>query len=206
VDPTIAAALIAGGISVASFAFNSWTTSRTLHAAREASLRDRQASVYQQILAFTAHRAQTRHQITRILRYDAETEARMQGILDSYSPPNLFELEGNVQAFCPDSVVAAFDAARRADADVWHAKSAHAEALELNRADPDAPDPHGAVALAGQYRARIGDAERADSALLEIVRDRMLGTRPPDGKRPRSLLGGIQRDVEAFVRKRRSLR
>src|ERR1700739_3804665 len=49
-NPTVASALIAGGISVASFAFNAWTTSRTLHAARAASLRDRQASVYQQIL------------------------------------------------------------------------------------------------------------------------------------------------------------
>lgn len=182
-NPTIDAALIAGGISVVSFAFNSWTTSKTLHAARAADLRDRQASVYQQILAYSAHQTEVRRNLTRTVRYDAKTEQRLQGLLDDYSAPNWFELEGNVLAFCPDSVVDAFIGAKTADDAVWSARAAHAEAVEMNRADPANADPNGAVLLQARFKERVKDAERADSQLIEIVRDRMLGTRPPDGSR-----------------------
>jgi len=180
VNPVIAAAVIAGGISVVSFAFNAWTTSRTLHAARAASLRDRQAAVYQQVLAFTAHQTETRRNTTKTIRYDSKTEARLQSLLDEYSPPNWFDLEGHVLAFCPDSVVEAFIAAKAADDSVWAARLAHADAVELNQADPTAADPNDAVALQAKFRARIKEAEIADSKLIGIVRDKMLGTRPPE--------------------------
>jgi hypothetical protein len=200
VNPIITAALIAGAISVASFGFNAWTTSRTLQAARVASLRDRQAGVYQQVLAYTAHKNEIRRNISRTVRYDPETEARLQGLLDEYSPPNWFELEGQVLAFCPDAVIQAFRAAKEADDAVWAARAAHAEAVELNRADPTAADPNGAVALQVQFRAHIQEAEKADSELIEIVRDKMLGTRPPDGNH--SLIG----KVKFSARSRTSLR
>jgi hypothetical protein len=85
-----------------------------LLAARAASLRDRQASVYQLVLVFTAHQTETRRNMTRTIRYDPKTEARLQGLLDEYSVPNWFDLEGSVLAFCPDSVVQSFIAAKAA--------------------------------------------------------------------------------------------
>lgn len=188
-NPVITAAFIAGGISVVSFAFNAWTTSRTLHSARAASLRDRQAAVYQQVLAFTSHQTETRRKITRKIRYDDKTEARLQGMLDAYKPPDWFELQSQVLAFCPDSVVEAFITAKAADDAVWAARLAHAEAVELNQADPTAADPNRVVALQAKFRARIKEGEMADSKLIGIVRDKMLGTRPsePGG----SLIGKV---------------
>jgi hypothetical protein len=200
VNPIIAAALIAGGISVVSFGFNAWTTSRTLHAARAASLRDRQAAVYQRVLAFASHQTETRRNITRTVRYDEKTEARLQGILDAYAPPDWFELESQVLAFCPDSAVEAFIALKAADDAVWAARLAHAEAVKLNQADPTGADLDGAVALQATFRARINEAEMADSRLIGIVRDKMLGTRPPE--RGHSLIG----EVIFVVRSRASLR
>lgn len=199
-NPTIAAGLIAAGISVVSFAFSAWTTSRTLQASRAASLRDRQAGVYQQVLAFMSHQTETRRHLTRTIRYDAKTEARLQGQLDAYSPPDWFELQSSVLAFCPDSVVHAFIASKAADDGVWSARAVHAEAIELNRADPLASDPHNAVALQAEFRDRIRAAEQTDSELIEIVRDKMLGTRPLDANH--SLLGMLIFEV----RSRQSLR
>jgi hypothetical protein len=200
-NPTIAAALIAGGISVASFAFNSWTTARTLHAARAASLRDRQAAVYQQVLAFMSHNTEVRRNVTRTIRYDDATEARRSDLLASYTPPNWFELQSSVLAFCPDSVVHAFIAAKEADDEVSSARAAHAQAIDLNQAYPPGSDPNGAAALQAQYLQRLKDAERADSELIEMVRDKMLGTRPPEGIR-HSLIGMFSYEAQ----KRRSLR
>jgi len=200
VNPVIAAALIAGGISVVSFAFNAWTTSRTLHAARAASLRDRQAAVYQQVLAFTSHQTETRRNTTRAVRYDEKTEARLQDILDAYTPPDWFELQSQVLAFCPDSVVEAFIAAKAADDAVWAARLAHAEAVELNQADPTAAHPNRAAALGVEFRARVKEGVMADSELIGIVRDKMLGTRPPE--LGHSLIG----KVIFTVRSRTSLR
>jgi hypothetical protein len=189
VNPTIAAGLIAAGISVVSFAFNAWTTSRTLHAARAASLRDRQAMVFQQVLAYVMHRTETRRKKTRRMRFEPEAEARLQALLDSYTPPNWFELEGNVLAFCPDSVVDAFIAARKANDAVSRAEAARAEAVELNRANPPGADPNLVAAHSSALRERIAEAERADAELIGIIRDKLLGARPIGGNH--SLIGKV---------------
>lgn len=189
VNSAIAAALIAAGISVASFGFNAWTTSRTLRAARASSLRDRQAGVYHEVLAFAAHRNETRRHVTRSVRYDEKTEARLKEIVDGYTAPNWFELEASVLAFCPDSVMDAFMAAQAADDAVWSARYAHTEAVELNQADPSTVDPNRVVVLQKQFRARIEEAEKADANLIGLVRDKMLGAPPlePGG----SLIGKV---------------
>jgi hypothetical protein len=200
VNPTIAAGLIAAGISVVSFGFNAWTTSRTLHSARAANLRDRQAGVYQQVLAFASHQREARHKTTRAFRYTPDVEAGIQAHLDAYKPPDWFELQASVLAFCPDSVVDAFIAAKEADDAVWVAVYAHKEAVELNSADPTMSDPNIAVALGAEVRERNDKAERADARLINLVRDRMLGTRPSDSNR--RLIGMAIYEV----RSRRSLR
>ena len=62
-------------------------------------------------------------------------------VLDSYSLPNWLELQASVLAFCPDSVMDAFTAAKTADDMACTAKAAHAEAVELDKADPTTADP-----------------------------------------------------------------
>jgi hypothetical protein len=169
VDPIIAAALIAaastGIVAIVGF----WTSLRLAHST---AVRDRQAAVYQQILAFSAHQTESRRNITKTVRYDEKTEARLQGILDAYTPPDWFDLQASVLAFCPDSVVTAFTAAKAADDEVWSARYAHAEAVELNKADPGLADPNRAVALQKEFRSRIEEAEKVDSRLIQIARDR----------------------------------
>ena len=191
---------MAAAISIVSFGFNAWTTSRTLRAARAASLRDRQASVYQQVLAFASHQTETRRNKSRPIRYVPRVEAGLQTLLDSYTPPNWFELQANVLAFCPDSVVDAFIAAKAADDEVWAAKEAHIEAVSLNQADPMTSDPNGPLALQSEFQKRVDEAKRTDSELIAIVRDKMLGTRLPDANR--SLIGKLTFEV----RSRQSLR
>jgi hypothetical protein len=177
VSPIIAASLIAacstGVVAIVGF----WTTLRVAHST---ALRDRQAAVYQQVLALAAHRTETRRNLTRTIRYDADTEARIKGTLDSYAPPNWFELESSVLAFCPDSVVDAFIAAHDADEAVWSARHARAEAVELNKTYPEAADPNRVAALGEEFRTNIKEAEKADAALIATVRDKMLGARPPE--------------------------
>jgi hypothetical protein len=187
VNPTIAAGLIAAGISVVSFGFNAWTTSKTLWAARAANLRDRQATVYQQVLAYTAHQTESRRKRTRKVRYEPQVEARLQDLLDGYTAPNWFDLQGNVLAFCPDSVVRAFIAAKEADDAVWFAEAARSEAVILNQAHPSQADPNGVVALQAEFQERIAKAERADAELIDIIRSKMLGSHPADGNH--SLIG-----------------
>lgn len=199
VNSTIAAALIAGGISVASFAFNAWTTSRTLRAARVANLRDRQAGVYQQVLAYASHQRESRRNKTRTVRYEAHVEAQLQALLDTYTVPNWFELQANVLAYCPDSVVAAFMAAKEADDAIWAAFSAHKEAVQLNRANPPMADPLRVGVLVADLRLRTEEAELADARLIDVVRDKMLGARPAAN---RSLVGELTYDM----RVRRSMR
>jgi len=127
-----------------------------------------------------SHQNQTRRNLTRTTRYDPGTENRLQDRLDAYSPPDWFELQSHVLAFCPDSVVHAFTAAKEADDAVWSARAAHAEAVELNQSVPLTADPQRVVALQAEFRVRISEAESVDSELIEIVRDKMLGTRPLD--------------------------
>lgn len=196
-NPVIGAALATGGVAVVGFVTNAWTT---LRAARAASLRDRQAAVYQQVLAFAAHQTETRRHLTQKIRYDPETEARLKGILDSFTPPNWFELEASALTFCPDPIVDAFISAKTADDAVWSARAAHAEAMELNKADPAAADPNRVATLQAEFRAKIEEAEQADAKLINIVRDKMLGTRPLDSNH--SLIG----KVVYTVRSRTSLR
>lgn len=199
-NPTIAAGLIAAAISIVSFGFNAWTTSRTLQAARAASLRDRQAGVYQQILAFMSHQTETRRTKTRPVRYVPLAEAGCQALIDSYTPPNWFELQASVLAFCPDSVVDAFLAAKVADEEVWVAKGAHIEAVSLNQSDPMTADPDGVAALQSEFLKRVDEAERADAGVIAIVRDKMLGVRPSDTNG--SLIGKVIFEVKS----RQSLR
>jgi hypothetical protein len=101
-----------------------------------------------------------------------------------------------VLAFCPDSVVDAFMAAEKADALFW-AQAAPwqsppgGESREWPNIDP---------AVTEALRAPGEHADRADSRLIEIVRDKMLGTRLPEGNH--SLIG----KVIFIVRSRASLR
>ena len=118
------------------------------------------------------HPTETRRNKTTPVRYVQHVEAGLKALLDSYKPPNWFELQANVLAFCPDSVVEAFIAAKAADDEVWMAKATHAEAVGLNRADPMTSDPNGTVTLQAEFRKRVDEAERADSELIGIVRAR----------------------------------
>jgi hypothetical protein len=201
VNSTLAAAVIAalaaGGVAVVGFVTNAWTTSRTLQAARAANLRDRQAVVYQQVLVFVTHRNEARR------NYSAPAigaEARTRKYLRSYKPPDWLEMQASVLAFCPDSVVDAFEVALKADNAVWDARASLAEAVKLSEADPSEAHSNIVVAFNARFRALIEEAANADGQLIDIVRDKMLGTRPPEGNQ--SLIG----KVVLAARSRRSLR
>jgi hypothetical protein len=101
VNSVVAAAAITaastGGVAVVGMVTTAWTT---LRAARSASARDRQASVYQQILAFASHQTETRRNTTRTIRYDKKTEARLQARLDAFTPPDWFEMQSQALDFC----------------------------------------------------------------------------------------------------------
>lgn len=135
--------------------------------------RDRSARLY------VGHRRQVRYHENRTVRLDPATEARIQADLDSYTPPNWHEMVSKVLAFCPDSVVTAFNAASSAAREEVSAKGAHAEAVEMNQLDPANADPAQVKELREQLKSAIEKANQLDEELIDHVRDQTLGTGHP---------------------------
>ena len=108
------AALSAGGVAVVGFITNLRTTTRTLDAAHDQRLWEKQAEVYEEILAFCAYRQTSRQRIIS-LGESPDTQAGLQRVLGSYEPPSWFQMQARVIAFGSAEVERAFRNARDAD-------------------------------------------------------------------------------------------
>lgn len=133
-DPTIAAALITGGVgalgivgtvvtSVVGSQSTREATERTVEAgtaantatlisAREDRLWEKRAAAYQETLTRLLHRQAERHFDLRKYRVDAETERKLKEFYENYELPAMFETQGRLVAYASDTVMAAFNASR----------------------------------------------------------------------------------------------
>lgn len=157
------AALSAGGVAIVGFITNLRTTTRTLDAARDQRLWEKQAEVYEEILAFCAYRQASRQRIIS-LGDSPDTQAGLQRLLGSYEPPSWFQMQARVIAFGSVEVEQAFRNARVADEACAAAQLAAFRATEAADITAD---------QAGKILELATAAEAADNWLATIARDQL---------------------------------
>lgn len=167
------AALSAGGVAVVGFITNLRTTTRTLDAARDQRLWEKQAEVYEEILAFCAYRQASRQRHISV-GDSPDTRAGLQKLLGSYEPPSWFQMQARVIAFGSAEVEQAFRNARNADeacalAQLVAVRTGQAGDLDLT-ADQ-----------AGEILELATLAEAADNWLATVTHDQLTGK--PNGRR-----------------------
>lgn len=155
------AALAAGGVAVVGFITNLRTTTRTLDAARDQRLWEKQAEVYEEILAFCAYRQTSRQRIIS-LGDSPDTQAGLQRLLGSYEPPSWFQMQARVIAFGSAEVEQAFRNARDADEACAVAQLAAFRAAQAGDLTDD---------RAGKILELAIAAEAADNWLATIAHD-----------------------------------
>ena len=168
VDSQTSAALIAAlsarGVAVVGFVTNMHTTTRTLDAARDQRLWERQAEVYEEILAFCAYRQASRQRITS-LGDSPDIQAALQRLLGSYEPPSWFQMQARVIAFGSAEVEQAFRNARVADEACAEAQLAAVRAAQAR----DLMDDE-----AGRILELATAADAADNWLATIAHDQLI--------------------------------
>ena len=169
VEAALIAAVSAGGVATISFVINLQTTTRTLEAARDQRLWDKQAEIYAEVLAFVAHRKDARDRSLKIGQYTPAQHSTIQRILDSYEPPSWYELQGRVLAFASDDVFTAFEKARNKDESASQALLLAVEAGKLARADGAHGDPAFVYDRAEKVVKLCHEAEQAENLLVNLV-------------------------------------
>jgi hypothetical protein len=181
-DSVIDAAFIAAGSTVVVAAvgyITNWrTTTKTLSAARSDHIWDRQAMVYEEILADTVARRVRRDNAIRTIKFDPATEAEIRARITPSENIEWYAFEGRVLAVTSAEVHAAFEDARDAHLEVLAAIGAKQDAADENRrhmeVSPGVPPPVDIGALSKRIRELQDAANAADDRLTELIRQDLL--------------------------------
>lgn len=176
-DSAIVSALIAAGsttvVAVAGFITTAKTTAKTLQSnramAQDQRLWEKKSSLYETILAETAHRQVTRADRLRQVRWDDETEKNLQEAL-AWEQPNYFAYEAKIRAYASDEVIEAFNVAFQADQHVWELVGQHQAAIEAAKSNPLGPEADRLTTYAPKIRERQAAADKATELLVLAVR------------------------------------
>lgn len=195
-DPTIAAALITGGVGALGIAgtvvgsrntrkateqgmaASTASTMATLAAAREDRLWEKRASVYEEAIAALLHRQRKRQHDTRRYRLDEEAEKKLREFFDGYEPPGWFQVQVRAVAYASDRVLGAFDEAELAHRKVWGCYRRWVELAEDNQlaveaGNPSAVDGGAAITARKAIDPALDEAEEKDQALVDLIRDEL---------------------------------
>lgn len=134
-----------------------------LDAARDQRLWEKQAEVYEEILAFSAYRQASRQRIIS-LGGSPDTQAGLQRLLGSYEQPSWFQMQARVIAFGSVEVEQAFRNVRIADEACAAAQLAAFRAGEAANITAD---------HTGEILELATAAEAADNWLATIVHDQL---------------------------------
>jgi hypothetical protein len=198
VNPTIAAALISGGVgafgilgAVITSAVGSRNTRKamertvetgaaanraTLITAREDRLHAARAAAYEAMLAKLLHRRQHRQFELRKVRFDRDVEHELARFFERYELPGMFETEGRLAAYASEAVMSAYRAASVADAQVTFeyglpgGLGQSAERGQLSGRLEGVLDADTLLDAPRTLDAALHAADAADSALIEVIR------------------------------------
>lgn len=219
VDPTIAAALITGGVgalgivgtvvtSVVGSQSTREATERTVEAgtaantatlisAREDRLWEKRAAAYQETLTRLLHRQAERHFDLRKYRVDAETERKLKEFYENYELPAMFETQGRLVAYASDTVMAAFNASRGAHAKVQVQYGHRAALRESARLAQESgrlegvPDGDTMLDAQRQLDIALEAADAADQTLIDVIRVELRSK--PEAVMPSPTLPAVRR-------------
>jgi len=181
-SPVIEAAWIGAAAVIASITTGTisgrWATLRTLEAARQGRLWDKQAPAYEETIAALLHRqAQRSH---KLYRYRVDDGGNIvESVIPDYKPPDLFDAQGRLAVYCSPAVKAAYEAADIANEKVSVLNRQWAALGDIQRAtDPADPQVHAnranmAKAIA-EIRKRtklaLESADETDQKLIDLMR------------------------------------
>jgi hypothetical protein len=148
----------------------------TLVAAREDRLWEKRAAAYEESLTDLLYRQARRQHDLRRYRLDDASEQRLKAFYEDYELPGVFEPQARLVAYASDTVIEAFNAARRAHDEVRSRYSQYEMAKDQIRAAIDSGRPRAAQdAETGIEASRQLDkareaADAADEALIAVIR------------------------------------
>lgn len=200
-NPTVEAAIIAGGASLISIAGTATVaivgfrntrkattdtieagtanTVRALHAARDDRLWDKRTAAYEAALADLLHRQTKRQHELRHYYPDENPEEGLRAFFASYERPGWFESQGRLLAYASDSVRVALEASRQADSEV-HARytgwlDITNQTREAIQSGTPAMAPKGSTAMQARKEVTSGlqEAEAKDNALIKLMREEL---------------------------------
>lgn len=203
-DPTIAAAWIAGGVGAlgiigtvtativgsrntkrateATIAAGAATTTATLAAAREDRLWEKQCAAYEETLAGLLHRQTKRRHDLRGYRLEEASEQQLEAFFEGYDPPEWFEAQARLLAYASDPVREASRAASEAHGEVrmlYQRYSAMADDNKLAARSGQSGSAHGGEeTLAARHAVdpAVKDAEAKDEMLIKLIHDELRST------------------------------
>ena len=201
VDPTIAAAWIAGGVGAlgiigtvtativgsrntkrateATIAAGAATTTATLTAAREDRLWEKQCAAYEATLEALLYRQQKLRHDLRMYRLDEDSEEKLKDFFGSYEPPGWFPAQARLDAYASEPVMDAFKVTIEAHASAllrYQRYSTMADDNKLAAQSGQSGTAHGGEETIAALRAvnlAIEDAEAKDDQLIRLIRDEL---------------------------------
>jgi hypothetical protein len=219
VNPTIAAALISGGVGavgVVGTAVTAWIGSRnsrkatgqavaagaantraTLAAAREDRLWEKRCAVYEQELRELLYRQSKRYNDLRGYRWDEASEQQLKEFYNAYEPPGFFESRARMAAYASDVVLAASNTAGKAHGEVRAACLQLEELREqirtaqLNGTPQSAPSGETMMNANRKINDAREAAETADDVVIMIIREE-LRSRPEAATEPPAALPAVR--------------
>jgi hypothetical protein len=194
-DPAVEAALISGGVGVVGIvgtvavaivgaqstrkATNKTVdgatqdTIRALNAARDDRLWEKQAAAYEETLSRLLYRLAMRHDAL-YLYSTAEDAEQARQTLAAYEPPDWFDAQARMLAYCPEDIREAFEASLKADSEVRARSLGRTTARTAGERD-DLP-PTNTDSLAEERNELTSAMQRAiarDEILVKLIRRKL---------------------------------
>jgi hypothetical protein len=170
---------------------------RTLDAARDDKLWDKQTATYEEIIAYLLFlQAKRRLELRRrFIRYNTEYEEASERLLGDYKPASWWEMQARLAAYGSPEALAGFEASHAADTKLVELLSTQeglrrqGEDASGSQAPERAPDIKEIQAVRGAVDEAHKRADETDQALVKVLRDE-LNRKPSQGDALTARAGG----------------